>query len=395
MQSVLDRGINRCLLLALTLWLGAGSAWASKDSVPDWVRTAAQLPVPHYPPDTDAMVLLDDTTFTVSPDGRAVEHHHRRVVKILRPQGREKATVVVPFDPDRKLLSLHVWSIGPDGHEYAVKDNEVLEFGYPGGGALYQNDHYKLVQAPGRDPGGIVAYESERRMPGYLNEEDWVFQEELPSLSQTFTLEMPPGYSYQTAWAHTPPGAPVELEPQRWRWQAQNVPGIDLEQVPMHPNRQVLAGRMTLHYSGPGVAMPLGNTWQSIGAWYSQLAKDRLVASPEITAQTNQLVAGKTDFADRTEAIAEFVQKQVRYFAIEMGIGGLQPIPPPRSFATAMGIARTRPPFCRRCFRRWAFMRRSSWWIHTAAPSIPRPLPCSAITRSSPSRSPRATTRPG
>src|ERR1700682_3168961 len=103
MQPVVDRGINRCLLLALTLCLGAGSAWASKDSVPDWVRAAAQLPVPHYPPDTNAVALLDDTTFTVSPDDRAVEHH-RRVLKILRPQGRERATVVVPFDNDRKLL---------------------------------------------------------------------------------------------------------------------------------------------------------------------------------------------------------------------------------------------------------------------------------------------------
>ena len=26
---------------------------------------------------------------------------------------------------------MHVWSIGPDGHEYAVKDNEMAECGYP------------------------------------------------------------------------------------------------------------------------------------------------------------------------------------------------------------------------------------------------------------------------
>ncbi len=35
----------------------------------------------------------------------------RRVIKILRPQGRGFATVVVPIDRDRKLHSLHIWSI--------------------------------------------------------------------------------------------------------------------------------------------------------------------------------------------------------------------------------------------------------------------------------------------
>ncbi len=84
-------------------------------------------------PNTNAVVLLEDTTYTVAPDGSAVEHY-RRVVKILRPQGSEEGIIAVPFDKDTKILSMHVWSIGPDGHEYAVKDNEMVEYGYPGPG---------------------------------------------------------------------------------------------------------------------------------------------------------------------------------------------------------------------------------------------------------------------
>ncbi len=69
------------------------------------------------------------------PDAKAVEHH-RHVVKILRPQGREQAVVTVPYDKDTKILSLHVWSVAPDGHEYSLKDNEIADFGYPGSGRL-------------------------------------------------------------------------------------------------------------------------------------------------------------------------------------------------------------------------------------------------------------------
>ena len=55
------------------------------------------------------------------------------------------------------------------------------------------------------------------------------------------------------------------------------------------------------------------------------LERSPYVATPEIAAKASELIAGKTDFYDKTEAIAEFVQKHIRYFVIEMGIGGYQP----------------------------------------------------------------------
>jgi len=300
-------------------------AFASKpDSVPDWVRTAAQQKLPEYPPETNAAVLLEETTYTVAPDGSAIEHY-RRVVKILRPQGREEGIVAVPFDKDSKILSMHVWSIGPDGHEYAVKDNEMVEYGYPGQGNFFMDLKIKAANAPGRDPGGIVAYEYEQRNHAYLTEKTWFFQNDLPRLNQTFTLELPPGFTYGTVWAHTKEAPAVDLEHQRWRWEMKDTPAIDLAHVLLRPSEWALAGRMTVHYAGPTLSAPTEGSWKSIGEWYQSIAKDRLVATPEIAAKAKELTADKADFYDKTEAIAEFVQKQVRYFVIEMGIGGYQP----------------------------------------------------------------------
>ena len=297
---------------------------APKQAVPDWVREAAAKTLPTYTPETTAVVLLDDTTYSVEPNGQASEHY-RRVVKILRPAGRDEGIVTVPFDKDSKVLSLHVWSIGPDGHEYAVDDKEIVEFGYPNDGPLYNDEKYKAVKAPGRDPGGIVAYEYEQRMRPYINEKTWFFQENIPHVSESFTLELPPGYTYGTVWAHHESAQALDLEHQRWRWEMKDTPGIDLNHVLMHPAGSSLAGRMTVHYGPPGAADAVQGTWRGVGEWYQGLSKDRLLATPEIAAKANELSAGKADFYDKTEAIAEFVQKQVRYFVIEMGIGGEQP----------------------------------------------------------------------
>jgi Domain of Unknown Function with PDB structure (DUF3857)/Transglutaminase-like superfamily len=315
-----------CLPAVVFLFfLNSTPVLASKsDSVPDWVRAAAQQKLPEYPAETNAVVLLEDTTYTVAPDGSATEHY-RQVVKILRPQGRNEGLVAVPFDKDSKILSMHVWSIGPDGHEYAIKDNELVEYGYPGQGNFFIDLKVRAANAPGRDPGGIVAYEYEQRSHPYLTEKTWFFQSDIPHLNQSFTLELPPGFTHGTVWAHSKEVTATDLEHQRWRWEIKETPPIDLAHVLLRPSEDSLAGRMTVHYTGPGIPAPTEGNWQSIGEWYQNLSHDRLVATPEIESKAKELVGNKTDFYDKTEAIAEFVQKQVRYFVIEMGIGGYQP----------------------------------------------------------------------
>ncbi len=312
------------LLLAGSLIQGRSARAYAKDSVPDWVHAAASAPSGSYPPRTDAVVLLDDTTLSVAPDGRAVQRI-RHVVKILRPGGRDEGVVRVFFDKDSKINFMHVWSIGPDGHEYALKDNELLEVGLPGEGNFYVDERFKAANPPGRDPGGIVAYEYEQRLAAYDHEATWFFEDNLPHLKQSFTLELPANFKYVTVWAHHPDQKAVDLEHQRYRWEANGTPGIDLERVPMAPNRSALEGRMTVHFA-PAADADLG-TWKGVGNFYDQLARDRMTPTPEIATKAAQLTAGKVDFYAKTEAIAEFVQKQIRYYVVEQGIGGRQPHP--------------------------------------------------------------------
>src|ERR1700679_580009 len=83
----------------------AGNLFGSQP-VPDWVKTAAQQKLPEFHGNPKAVVLLEETTYTVDQKGQAVEHV-RRVVKILRPQGREYGYPAVWYDKDSKVLSMH------------------------------------------------------------------------------------------------------------------------------------------------------------------------------------------------------------------------------------------------------------------------------------------------
>ena len=328
--------LSGAAVVSLAVLLLAPAAFASKDSVPDWVRTAIAQPAGIYAKETSAVVLLDETIYTVGNDGKAVEHD-RHVLKILRPSGRDEAVIHIPYNKDSKILSLHVWSVGPDGHEYALKDNEIADLGYPGSPGSYDDVRYRIARAPGADPGGVVAYELEQRATPYVRQTTWFFQGSLPHVTQSFTLELPPGFTWNTTWAHHEQAKPIELEHQRFRREMNQTSAIDLENVPLSPSYEALAGRMTVDYSPPGdTELPLAS-WQGVGVWYDRLSRDRVVATPEIAAKAAELTAGRQDFYDKAQAIGNFVQKDIRYFALELGVGGYQPHPAADIFRNRYG----------------------------------------------------------
>ena len=140
-----------CSILVLALGCSI-PAHASNPQIPDWAINAASTAKGDWG-DAKAVVLLQDTLLTVQSDGKAIERN-RFVVKILRPQGRSEAIPAIGYSKDQKLLSFHVWSIGPDGHHYAMKDSEYVEEGTSGNGILYDDERVKTASPPGADPGG-------------------------------------------------------------------------------------------------------------------------------------------------------------------------------------------------------------------------------------------------
>src|SRR5438445_5943557 len=87
-----------------------------------------------------------------------------------------------------------------------------------------------------------------------------------------------------------------------------------------------LAGRMVVSFLGPGATQRKGFlTWDDMGKWQAGLASGRRDATPEISEKVSRLMTGRTTPQQKMQGIAEFMQKDIRYVAIELGIGGWQP----------------------------------------------------------------------
>jgi hypothetical protein len=86
-----------------------------------------------------------------------------------------------------------------------------------------------------------------------------------------------------------------------------------------------------------GPALHGFTSWQEMGKWYRNLTSGRLEASVEIKQRVTALNTSITTQLDKMKVLAQFVQQNIRYLAIELGIGGWQPHPAAEVFMHRYG----------------------------------------------------------
>lgn len=298
--------------------LTASCAWAA---VPDWMRSAAAASLPRYEPDTNAVALLDEVSYTVTGADEYVEHH-RRVVKILRPDGRGEGNLAVSFRQKEKITSLHAWSIDKAGHEYELKEKDFAERGVFDF-ELYNDVRLRTATAPAANLDSVVGFEYEVRRRPWLNHIDWGFQESIPIHQAHIVLHLPQGWAYRASWAGISPVTPTQSTGSDVEWILYDLPAIKPE--PMSPPFWALSARLGLAYLEPGQSNRNASSWEALGTWYDQLTAGRRNPTPELSDKARQLTLGKTDFDGKVRALASFLQSDIRYVAIEIGVGGYQP----------------------------------------------------------------------
>jgi hypothetical protein len=297
---------------------------ALADSAPEWLRAAAQEKLPDYDKDTNAVILLDETRTTVHDNGE-IDTLHRGAIRLLRPEARrEYGGIAVDFDKDTKISYLKAWTIESNGHEIAVGDKDTTERGYLSD-IEYIDVKVRALQFPEANPGNVVGYEYVQRERPEIFEDIWGFQSTSPIHRSRFTLQLPPGWEFNTLWGNHAEQQPQSSGANTYAWEITDSPAIEVE--PQMPPWTVIEGHMIVKYfpRDPKMRPKTSGSWNDIALWYQGLIEPRRVATPEIKSKVAELTSGLQDPIDKIRALASFAQRQIRYQAVEIGIGGHQP----------------------------------------------------------------------
>ncbi len=329
------RGCARALVAAVACLLPISQPALAGDA-PAWMHALVNAPVPAHDEKTNAAVLYSEEIVTVQPNGR-IKKTERRAYKILRPEGKEVGLQHFDFDSETKITNLHAWCIPAQGKDYEVKDKDAIETALLGvlNGELMSDLRSKVLQIPAADPGNIVGYEVEQEERPYVMQEEWEFQSTFPTREAHYSLQLPPGWEYKAAWMNFAEVLPTSSGSGASQWVVSDVKAVKPE-ADMPPWRGV-AGKMVVSLFPPGGQKKGFQNWGELGTWYLDLAHGRRDASPEIKQKVAALTASTSTPLAKMQALASFLQSDIRYVAIELGIGGHQPHPAVDVFSKRYG----------------------------------------------------------
>jgi hypothetical protein len=301
------------------------------------MHALVSAPLPKVDEKTEAVLLYSETVLNVQANGK-IKSMERRAYKILRPGGKGYGTVRADFDSETRITSIHGWCIPAQGKDYEVKDKDSVETALFGvmNGELVSDLRTKLLQIPASDPGNIVGYEIEHEDRPYVLQDQWMFQDTIPVREARYTLQLAPGWEYKAVWLNHEEVKPTSVGNNQWQWVVSDMKAIQPENS--MPSWKGVAGQMvvSLFPTGGGANKGFAD-WNEMGRWENGLAIGRREASPEMKQKVAMLTASSPTPLEKMHALAQFVQRDIRYVAIQLGIGGWQPHPAPEIFVHRYG----------------------------------------------------------
>jgi transglutaminase-like putative cysteine protease len=286
-------------------------------------------------PDAGWVYLFDDGVVRVESDGRTTRTY-RQVVQVLSREAAEFwGEWSLTYAPGRERLLVNWVRVRrPDGtllSDQPVHERESLE-PVAQSAPVYTDARVRRLSLGGVAPNTIVdlSYTIELLRPVVPGDFrlDWEVNDEHLVRRSRFLVDLPAGLEPRIVETNLP--APRRTTVAAGRrihlWAAAEVPRTDPEPFAAFPNAVDAAIHLTGRVS-----------WETIGHWYADLARDRYVLSDSLEQRLAALLVGAATFDDSARALHRWVAQDFRYVSLALGLGGYQPRLPADVLGTRYG----------------------------------------------------------
>jgi tetratricopeptide (TPR) repeat protein/transglutaminase-like putative cysteine protease len=128
-------------------------------------------------------------------------------------------------------------------------------------------------------------------------------------------VRLAPNTTAQIDEQHSPFSSSTENRRTIYRWRHSNltVPNDDASSRKLPPPKI------------PDIQFTTFKNWDEVAHWYADLEKGRAEPTPEIRAKAQELTNGRATELEKTQALYNYVAKNIRYVSLSFGLGRYQP----------------------------------------------------------------------
>lgn len=310
-------------LLLACVWFGLAAnraAIGAESSIPDWLAAASHTDIGAFGHGSAAVVVGDWTDFTVDASGKFVMTERRALRVLNRRAADPYLGAEGEENSDRKVTSIKTWTIASSGRVTPAGKKDLVTAAGFSAFDEFTDVRKKMIVPPGPEDGSLIGSEviTEGRLP--ISGEKFEMEEEIPVRLAELHVSVPAG-SLRWFVNHPDRVQVVSQSPKEASFRAENRLGIPDESDA--PPFLSLAAVVFVNYDPKGAAAL--QSWEEAGHSYHTLFDLGEKPESEIAAQVDGLSSGAPDKLAKIDALYSYVSRQIRYVAIEIGVGGYQP----------------------------------------------------------------------
>ncbi len=331
------------LLFCAVLWSSCTTALLMDASALREELGFDKMPTPEDYPDVDGVVLLDKQEVEMTLEGGNELYTYNKIHRIqkLFRNIESHATFQIPLYDGEVLTDISARTIKPNGANVYLKDQDFYTIhGEARGPVLYSDNRVVRCTFPALEKGSIIDIQYTKKTQRAFWYDVWKIQNSMPTLKSEYTITVPvmlmdkqrglgwtwryKSYNYPDLPA--PVQSPMNIFERMsnsnavsFTWTLHNIPAFE-EELNMPP--------ASLHMSHVKFSLSEWSNWDAIASWYyRRLFEPQMVLTDDVRSLARDLTKDAASDMEKIQRISKFVEG-IRYVAIDLGPGSLQPAMP-------------------------------------------------------------------
>jgi transglutaminase-like putative cysteine protease len=320
---------NRFLLVAVLLVSAAYCACAQDKNLPKDTYIASAIP-DSLKEDANSVVRYASKELLVKGPGKSVEKYHS-VVTILNEKGDDGARLVLFYD--KKYSSINsVEMVVYNAAGVQIKKYHKSDFydrSATDGISIITDSRLMALQHSIASYPTTIEINYEIRTGSYLDLGEWHIQEPEKSVQyeEYNVLALPSvGFRYKNKNTKLVPEKTRDGDYDKYTWKVTGIKATKPEEEALdwqvYPKIS-LATNLFEYNDLPGDF----STWQNYGKWVQKLNADVCTLDANRTTEIKAMTANLKTDKEKAKFLYEYMQHNMRYVSIQLGIGGLKPFP--------------------------------------------------------------------